>query len=197
MTEPSRLGRPAPRPVGSIVLGVGRIARGRADGVTQFSGTPQAFLSSLAPLLAFALVGCFMLLLHGDGLPAVVTELLRTVVIALAPAVLSEPIARFWGRGEQWLRFATALNWCQWAMPVAVAFGLMFGSLLTLFGASTAQAGRVVVAVVLGYGFWIEWFLTRHALELSRWRSAALVLAINLGTGLLATVPSIIAYAAF
>ncbi len=194
MTEPSRLRRPAPRPVGSIVLGVGRIARGRADGIAQFSGTPQAFLSSLAPLLAFALVGCFLLLLHGDGLPAV-SELLQTIVIALAPAVLSEPIARFWGRGPQWLRFATALNWCQWAMPVAVAFGLMFGGLLTAFGMSTAQAGRVVVAVVLGYGFWIEWFLTRHALELSRWRAAVLVLAINLGTALLATLPSVIAYA--
>ena len=195
MTDPSHLGRPAPRPVGSIVLGIGRIARGRADGITQFSGTPQAFLSSLAPLVAFALVGCFLLLLHGDGLPAL-TELLQTIVIALAPAVLSEPIARFWGRPVQWLRFATALNWCQWAMPVAVAFGLMFGGLLTAFGASTAQAGRVVVAVVLGYGFWIEWFLTRHALELSRWRAAVLVLAINLGTAVLATLPSMIAYAA-
>ena len=193
MTEPSRLGRPAPRPVGSIVLGIGRIARGRADGVGQFSGTPQAFMSSLAPLLAFALVGCLLLLMHGDGLSAI-TELLQTIVVALAPAVLSEPLARFWGRRAQWLRFATALNWCQWAMPVAVAFGLMFGGLLTAFGVSTAQAGRVVVAVVLAYGFWIEWFLTRHALELSRWRAAVLVLVINLGTAVLATIPSLVAF---
>jgi hypothetical protein len=41
----------------SILVGILRIAYGRADGVGCFGSTPQAFLSSLAPLVAFPLVG--------------------------------------------------------------------------------------------------------------------------------------------
>ena len=37
----------------SILGGILRIARGRADGIFCFGSNPQAFLSSLAPLIAF------------------------------------------------------------------------------------------------------------------------------------------------
>ena len=44
----------------SVLIGILRIARGRADGIACFGSSPQAFLSSLAPLLAFPLVGAVL-----------------------------------------------------------------------------------------------------------------------------------------
>ena len=111
------------------------VARGRAEGIDQFAGTSQGFLASLAPLIAFPLVGTFLLLLDGDGAPAI-TDLLATLAVLLAPPVLSFELARLWGRQARWLRFATAFNWCQWLLP-------MLASVLAA-GAWHAAASRPV-----------------------------------------------------
>ncbi len=55
----------------SVLRGIIRVARGRPDGIDQFAGTSQAFLASLAPLIAFPLVGTFLMLLNGNGTPAI------------------------------------------------------------------------------------------------------------------------------
>ena len=86
----------------------------------QFGATREAFLASLAPLIAFPLVGGVLMLLGGGGLAAL-SDLLATLCALLAPPVLSFEVARLWGRQDAWLRFATAFNWCQWAIPVAAA----------------------------------------------------------------------------
>ena len=38
----------------------------------------------------------------------------------LGPLVVTFEIARYWGRANQWFRFATAFCWCQWAGPMAL-----------------------------------------------------------------------------
>ncbi len=179
-----------PRP--NILRGIVRVARGQADGIDQFSGTGQAFLASLAPLIAFPLVGTALLLLNGGGAPAI-TDLLATIAVLLAPPVLSFELARLWGRQARWLRFATAFNWCQWLLPVLASVLLIALGTLLRAGLSEHAATVVLVLGVGGYGLWLHWFLARHGLALSRFRAAMLVLVVNLGTALLVLAPRLLA----
>lgn len=182
-------GAPVPRP--NILLGVTRLARGRADGLAQFGDTPQAFLASLAPLIAFPLVGALLTFAHGQAVEAV-SELLATFCALLAPPVLSNLLARLWGREEFWLRFATAFNWCQWAIP-AVAAALLFvvGALMQA-GLPNETAALVLMLGLSGYGLWLHWFIVKHGLRLSGARSALVVLLVNLGTTALVLGPRLV-----
>jgi hypothetical protein len=180
---------------GSVVVGVMRLARGRRDGVLQFGATRDAFLTSLAPLLALPLVGGGLTLFGGDRLNAL-SDLLATVCALLGPPVLSFEVARLWGRETAWLRFATAFNWCQWVIPVVGSMLLLLLGLLIGFGLPR-QAARVgVVLGIIAYGFWLHWFVTRHALGLSSVRAAIMVVAVNFGTVVLVLGPRLLALAA-
>jgi len=176
----------------NILLGIARVACGRADGIARFGTTREAFLASLAPLLAFPLVGGALLLAGGAGL-AGAAQLLATICALLAPPVLSFEMARLWGRRPAWLRFATALNWCQWVIPVVAV--LLLGILAPVLSVMLEE--RTAVAVTVGavgcYALWLHWFLARHALDLSRLRAAALVLIVNFGTALLVLGPALLA----
>ena len=176
---------------GSILRGILLVARGRADGLCQFGDTPPAFLASLAPLIAFPLVGAGLMLAQGDAVPAV-TALLSTFCALLAPPVLSYELAHLWRREQQWLRFATAFNWCQWAIPVlaAVLLILVYPGLAEAAGLETAEI--VVVAAIAFYALWLHWFLARHALAISGYRAALLVLLVNLGTLILVLGPRLL-----
>jgi hypothetical protein len=179
-------------PARSILLGIARVACGRVAGLAHFAGTQQAFLASLAPLLAFPLVGTALLLLRGGGLPAL-ADLFATITALLAPSVLSFEFARWWQREAEWLRFATTFNWCQWALPVVVTLLLTVLGVLSQTGLSEPAATVLLVVGVLGYGLWLHWFIARHALRLSGVRAGLLVLGVNLGTALLILVPRLIA----
>jgi hypothetical protein len=179
-----------PRP--NILRGIVRVACGRPDGIDQFAGTSQGFLASLAPLIAFPLVGTFLLLLNGGGLP-VIADLLATIAVLLAPPVLSFELARLWGRQDRWLRFATAFNWCQWLLPLLASVLLTCLAALLHGGMSENTATGILVVGLGGYGLWLHWFLARHGLALSRLRAALFVVAVNLGTVLLVLVPRLLA----
>ena len=175
----------------SILRGILLLARGRADGLQQFGDGPPAFLASLAPLIAFPLVGAGLMLAQGGGLPAL-TALFSTLCALLAPPVLSYEPVRLWRREGQWLHFATAFNWCQWAIPVlaAVLLTLVYPALAG--ATSTETAGIVVIAAVAFYALWLHWFLARHALMISGLRAALLVLLVNLGTVVLVLGPRLL-----
>jgi hypothetical protein len=185
----------APRPVTqrgpSVLRGVMLVARGRAEGIEHFASTGQGFLASLAPMIAFPLVGTVILLLNGGGTEAIV-DLLATLAILLAPPVLSFELARLWARQSRWLRFATAFNWCQWLLPVLASVLLMALSALLQAGLSEQAATAVLVGALGGYGLWLHWFLARHGLELSRFRAVVLVLVVNFGTAFLVIVPQLL-----
>ncbi len=176
----------------NVLRGIVRIARGRADGLDQFAETQQGFLASLAPLIAFPLVGTVLMLLNGGGAPAI-TDLLATVAVLLAPPVLSYELARLWGRQACWLRFATAFNWCQWLLPMLASVLLMGLGLLLRTGLSEQTATGALVLGLGGYALWLHWFLARHGLALSPFRAAILVVVVNLGTALLVLAPRLLA----
>ncbi len=173
------------------LLGMARLARGRVDGLAQFGDTPQAFLSSLAPLLAFPIVGA-ALMLTTDGPVRALATLLATVVAQLAPAVLSHALARAWGREAQWLRYATAFNWCQWALPLAAMALLIVLQFALQLGLPEAAANQGFILGLAVYGLWLNWLLARHGLSLSRSRAAGLVALTNLGTVVLAIGPRLL-----
>jgi hypothetical protein len=183
--------RPSP---GSIVVGVMRLARGRADGIAQFGATREAFLASLAPLVAFPLVGGALMLLGGGGLAAL-SDLLATLCALLAPPVLSFEVARLWGREAAWPRFATAFNWCQWAIPILGSVLLMVLAILIGLGLPRPIARMMVVLGLVAYGLWLHWFLARHGLGLSRLRAALLVLVVNVATVVIVMGPRVLALA--
>jgi hypothetical protein len=186
--------RRAPPRTRRIMLGIFRVATGHADGLAQFGDTSEAFLGSLAPLLAFPLVGALLMLGQGQGVAAL-TDLLATLCALLAPAALSYEAARLWGRAPQWTRFAVAFNWCQWAIPVlAMLLVVLAGILLTLGVPSSAGLGLVVAGLV-GYGLWLHWFLARHGLGLGVVRAALLVVGVNLATVLLVLGPRLLVLA--
>ena len=176
---------------GNIILGLAQVARGRREGLTQFGGTSQSFLASLAPLVAFPLVGALLALAGGHPLDAL-DELLATLCILLVPPVVSFELARLWRREGQWLHFATAFNWCYWLVP------LLGTVLMFLLGVATAaglpQRAAVVGMVLLlgGYGLWLHWFLARHALQVSGLRAALLVGAMNLAVAVLVLGPRLL-----
>jgi hypothetical protein len=175
----------------SIVIGIARIATGHADGLAQFGDTPDAFLHSLAPLLAFPLVGALLLLFQAGALAAL-SDLLTTLCGLLAPPVLTYEAARFWGRSDAWLRFAVAFNWCQWTIPVLAVFLVVLAGVLLALGVPSNIGLMLVVAGLAGYGMWLHWFLARNGLSLGPARAAVLVVVVNLATVILVLGPRLV-----
>jgi hypothetical protein len=175
----------------NILLGIARLARGRADGLAQFGETRQAFLASLLPLVAFPVIGEVLVALHGE-VPSL-SDLLATLCALLAPPVLSYSLARHWGREALWPRFATAFNWCQWAIPAIALLMLLAISLLIALGVPNEAAGHLWILGLAGYGVWLHWFLARRGLDLSALRAVVLVVAVNAATVAMVVGPLLIA----
>ena len=180
---------------GNPLFGILLLGRGKAAGLGQFGTTPNAFLASLAPLVAFPLVGALLLLLQGQGVEAL-TDLVEVLCALLTPAVLSHALARFWQREAEWLRYATAFNWCQWLMPIVLTLVLMLFGMGLQLGLPERAAGVGALGVLALYALWLHWFLARHGLALSGWRAAGLVAGVNLGTLVVLLVPSLLELAA-
>ena len=185
------------RPGGAlrILAGILRLARGRAEGFEYFSATNEGFLGSLAPLLAFPLVGTMLMLAGGAGSTAI-GDLLATICAVLAPAVLSHALARSWGREALWLRFIVAFNWCQWVIPMAAMLVLIVATAAIHLGAPIRWAAIVSMGLLGTYGLWLHFFQARRGLDLSAARAAMLVVVVNLGTVLLVIVPRLLFTAA-
>jgi hypothetical protein len=176
----------------SILVGILRIARGRADGIACFASTPQGFLTSLAPLIAFPLVGALLGTLT-EGPRRALAGLAMTLCALLTPAVVSYELARVWKRDDAWLRFATAFNWCEWILPVLACLIMVPLSVAISMGLSQDAASAMLLGCLGAYGIWLHWFLARNALALSRLRAVALVLLVNLGTLVAVLGPGLLA----
>jgi hypothetical protein len=183
-------------PVGTqrlrVITGIFRVARGRPDGIDCFGASSQAFLASLAPLLAFPLVGT-AIGLFTEGVISSLTEFAMYVCALLTPAVVSFELARRWGQGDRWLRFATAFNWCEWVLPLVGCMVLIPISLAISAGLNARVASLILLGCLGVYGLWLHWFLARHALSLSKVRAAVMVLLVNAATVLIAAMPRLIA----
>ena len=182
-----------PVPRRSILVGIARIARGRADGVAYFGSTAQSYLSSLAPLVAFPLVGAAVGM-FSEGPRRALTDLAMTLCALLTPAVISYELARIWKRDEAWLRFATAFNWCEWILPVLACLVMVPLTFAMSAGLAANAASLILVGCLGCYGLWLHWFLARQALGLSGPRAVALVFLVNLGTVVTVMGPGLLAY---
>jgi hypothetical protein len=176
----------------SILIGIWRIARGRSDGLGYFGSSPQSFLSSLAPLVAFPLVGA-VLAMFTEGPNEALTGLAVTLCALLTPAVVSYELARVWNRTDAWVRFATAFNWCEWILPLLACLVMVPLSVAISMGMTESAASLILVSCLGIYGLWLHWFLARNALALSKFRAAVLVLLVNLGTAVVVLGPRLLA----
>lgn len=174
-----------------IIGGILRLARGRADGFGYFPDSPQGFLGSLAPLLAFPVAGSMLMLFGGEG-GAAIGDLFATICAVLAPAVLSHALASRWSREAPWLRFITAFNWCQWIIPIVAMLVLAFVSVAIRLGLSTNAGAVLAMGLLGGYGMWLHFFLARRGLDISRAQAVLLVIVVNFGTVLLVIVPRVL-----
>ena len=187
-----RMNRSAPRRTPpAIVLGILLVARGRAEGLALFGATAQAFLASLAPLVAFPLVGGALIALGGEP-AAGIAGFLETICVLLGQPVISQFVAERWGRGELWLRYATAFNWCQWVIPALASVLVLAIGLLLSLGMPDAWAAPLLIAGLGVYGLWLQWFLARHALLVSWLRAIALVLIVNVATAAILLGPRVL-----
>jgi hypothetical protein len=174
-----------------VLLGIIQLALLRAEGMQQFGDSRQSFLNSLAPLVAFPLVGGLLGLLSGTGVDEL-SALLGALVALLAPPVLSEAMARLFGRRQEWLRYATAFNWSRWAMLLALGAALVMMGVLTAAGLGERAAATVGLAAVAVYSVVLDWFVARVGLRLAWWQAAVLVIAVNTGAALLSLGPRLL-----
>lgn len=171
--------------------GILRVATGHADGLAQFGDTPEAFLASSAPLVAFPLVGGVLMLLQGGGVTAL-TDFLATLCALLGPPVFSHELAQLWGCAGRWTRFAVAFNWCQWAIPVLASMLVVVAGILLALGVPNSVCMALVLTCLAGYGLWLHWFLARNGLGLGRGRAALLVFGVNFATVVLVLGPRLL-----
>ncbi len=168
---PPRTGRQA------IVQGLALLGRFRADGFARFEATPQAFLASLAPWLAFLLVGGALLALQGRPREAA-TDVAVLLCWLLAPPVVSQLVARLFSRGDRWLRYVTATTWCEWLMIVAYGLGVAAVTVLVNLGMPLRVAPPVLLGAIAVYWLALHLFLARRGLDLTLPRASAIVGAV-------------------
>lgn len=182
-----------PSRMGTVLLGISRVARGRKDGLLQFGDTAQAVLAGLAPLVALLLVGAVLGLISGsrDGVESVAV----LAVLWLAPLVISFEVARRWNRAGEWFRFAAAFCWCQLAWPMALVVVMLLMAVLMAGGVSENTAAGLGLACLAGYAFWLHWFLARYGLDLKPLRALAMVLLVEVLTFALFVLPQLADYA--
>lgn len=175
----------------NLVRGIARIARFRPEGLADIGDDANAVATSLIPLAALPVAGSLIALANGAGWYAL-RDLFIVACALLTPLVVSNALARAWGREALWPRFAAAFNWCQWAIPVA-AMGLLLGAaLLVMFGLPAELSGLLVLFGVVVYALSLHWFVARHALHLSGGMAALLVVLTNLGTLACLAIPRLI-----
>lgn len=174
-----------------VLQGILMLLRFRADGFAWFGGTPQAFINSLAPLLALSLVAALRPLLAGS-VRMFLLGVLQVVVALLVPMVVSHALARRWGRETHWLTYATAFNWCQTAVTLLAVL------LIGVTAAGGAARGAVTM-IAFGVGLYmlaLGWFLLRTGLAVGGGKAALGLLLMQISTVTAVIGPLLLAAAA-
>lgn len=175
--------------VRNVLRGMLRLATGRADGFAEIGNTPAAFSASIAPLIAFPLVGAGLLAIQHHWQLAVSLFLSRFCGVLTQPVIVEFASGRIGGRTRNWLATSTALNWSIWLIfPLIPAGALVSGALVGL-GLSQEIAVIVTIGLIGAYMLWLQWFILRHGLFVGRWRAAALLVVMNITIAALYLVP--------
>ena len=160
-----------------ILRGLALLGRFRKEGFDRFEASSQGFLASLAPWVAFLLVGGMLLALEGKPLDAL-TDLAVLTCWLLVPPVVSQAVASGFGREDRWLRYSTATTWCEWLMVAVYLAALFLVSLCMEAGLPPHAAPFVLIGVMGIYWVWLHVFLARFGLDLSLPRAVLVVVAV-------------------
>ena len=175
---------------GSILRGVFMLARGRAAGIAEFANTSDGLAASLAPLIAFPLVGAGVVALSGQPKLAAIAFLSRLCGILALP-VITQAYAQLTKREAVWLRTATALNWSFWLLIPLLFLAAFIGAGLVSTGVAETMAEEIVICLVAAYMLWFHWFTVRTGLSLPGWSAAVLVVITNIAICLLTFGPDL------
>jgi hypothetical protein len=188
-----KLPRNAPR-TGNVVRGILLLARGKAAGIGHFGDSVDSFTASLAPLIAFPLVGTVLNIINGAPAEAVIGFLSRLCAV-LAVAVITYEFARITGRDALWLRTATTLNWSFWLFIPLLGIAGLTGAIMVSAGMALTTAEDILIGLMATYLLWYHWFTVRAGLNLNILQAIALVILTNAAVALLTSAPNLLAYA--
>jgi len=174
-----------------ILRGLWLLARGRIAGIQEFGNSPDAFTASLAPLIAFPLVGASLSILGGDWQPALIGLLSRLCAVLALPLIVHE-FARHTGREALWLRTATALDWSFWVLIPLLFAAAFVGAALVEAGLDMLHAEVAAMAIIAAYLLWYQWFIIRTGLALSRLQALCLVALSSTALFLFSVAPLVL-----
>lgn len=175
-------------PHGNIFRGMFRLATGNASGIREFGNTPAAFSASIAPLLAFPLVGSTLFAIEGHWLLAASMLLSRICGVLMQPAIV-EATARRTGNRATWLVTSTALNWSIWLIFPLILAGVLVSNGLVSAGVSETAAVLASICLIVAYMLWLQWFILRVGLRVSGWVALAALLVMNITIASLYVIP--------
>ncbi len=171
-----------------ILRGLLLLARGRADGIKEFSNGTDALTASLAPLIAFPLVGAARTALMGQPADALLGFLARLCAVLALP-VITHAFARACGREVLWQRTATALDWSFWMFLPLLLAAWFIAAALVKAGLSLPSAEYITLGLISAYVLWYHWFTIRAGLQVNAWQAALLVILNTAAIVLLTDAP--------
>ena len=177
-----------------ILRGLWLLARGRKSGMQEFDPSLDGFTASLAPLIAFPLVGAAALTLGGQWEPALVGLFSRLCAVLVLPLITHE-FARRMGREPLWLRTASALNWSFWVLIPVLLIAAFLAATLVESGLPMQQGEYAAIGLITAYLLWYHWFIARVGLVLSAVQAGLFVLLSGVAVGLFTFGPALMDYA--
>ncbi|OYV37947.1 MAG: hypothetical protein B7Z80_11460 [Rhodospirillales bacterium 20-64-7] len=174
-----------------ILQGLWLLARGQRAGIKQFGNSYDAFTASLAPLIAFPLVGGVLSVLSGDWQSGIIGFLARFCAVLALPLIV-HAFARRTGREALWLRTATALDWSFWLLVPMLFIAAVAGAVLVELGLPMTLAEQAAFALIAAYLLWLHWFIMRCGLELRVAPALLLVALSSFAIGVLTMGPVLI-----
>ena len=174
-----------------ILRGLFMLARGRKTGINEFSGSMDAFTASLAPLIAFPLVGAGISALSGQWAFALLGLFSRICAVLVLPVIIYE-FARWTSREALWLRTATALNWSFWMLLPVLFVAAFIAAVVVQFGLAMTQAEIGVLGLAGVYLLWYHWFIMRAGLGLSGLQAGGLLLFSSLVIAAFSAAPILV-----
>jgi hypothetical protein len=174
-----------------IWRGVFLLARGKAAGIKEFGNSMDSMTASLAPLIAFPMVGAAITAINGQPKLAAIAFLARLCAVLALPVITYE-FARLTKRDSLWLRTTTALDWSFWIIIPLLLIAGFTGAGLVSAGLDIKYAEYAALALLIAYLLWLQWFTIRTGLNLS-WPQAALLTLLNAATvAALSVAPALI-----
>lgn len=162
------------------------LARGRPEGMALLAPDVETALYSfraalicLPAFLGLRLISWSLRGEPGNGVPiALAAELVGYVAAWAGYALASKLLAEQGRRGGNWPHFIAAWNWSN-LVQYLLLLVLMLPPLLGL----PTWLGNALGLVALGYALWLEWFVTRVALNVAG-PTAVMFVLLDLAIGL-------------